>query len=171
MPMSTRRSGGGVRHLVWVYGTLKKGFFNHIATGLSGPTVRFVGPAATVQRLPLLTLTCYNVPFLLDAPGNGVRVHGEVYDVDAAMLTKLDKLEGHPKFYTRRPLSVRIEGGRQIEAHGYLMPEGRFRPDLLELPAQSFDSSYRMEDHRKYYVPPGQRPPGAREEIIAAVKK
>jgi len=100
---ATRR---GRHTLVWVYGTLKKGFHNHSATGMAAAT--FIGRARTVDHYPLLTLSPYHVPFLLDAPGVGCRVDGEVYDVDDVLLERLDELEGHPSWYHRREIAVEM---------------------------------------------------------------
>eukprot|EP00041_Stephanoeca_diplocostata_P027852 m.775538 g.775538 ORF g.775538 m.775538 type:complete len:136 (+) comp23259_c0_seq54:258-665(+) len=102
--------GGTVRNLVWVYGTLKRGFSNHEATGLGAGTCSFVGSATTTDRYPLLILSEYNIPFLLDVPGRGQQIEGEIYDVDDAMLTILDHLEGHPDFYLRRNIAVTPSG-------------------------------------------------------------
>uniref|UniRef100_A0A672J7V9 Gamma-glutamylaminecyclotransferase n=1 Tax=Salarias fasciatus TaxID=181472 RepID=A0A672J7V9_SALFA len=35
----------------------------------------FVAPALTVQRFPLIIATEYNIPFLLNLPGDGNRIH------------------------------------------------------------------------------------------------
>ena len=39
----------------------------------------------------------YNIPYLLDAPGQGHCITGEVYSVDEQQLEKLDELEDHPR--------------------------------------------------------------------------
>lgn len=59
-----------------------------------------------------------NYPFVLarsDLAGGGVssltstRIRGEVWRVGASALEKLDRLEGHPSFYRRRPVPVLVE--------------------------------------------------------------
>lgn len=42
-------------------------------------------------------------------PGQGA-VHGEVYGVDAEGLARIDRLEGYPRLYDRRPMA--LEDGR-----------------------------------------------------------
>ena len=105
-------------HQVFVYGTLKQGFFNHyVMEGLdaadSTDRVResavFVAAAQTCDSFQLVSgclFVCnlgelgsrqviggrYNVPFLLNAPGSCIE--GEVYLVDDATLARLDLLEG-----------------------------------------------------------------------------
>jgi gamma-glutamylaminecyclotransferase len=90
---------------VFVYGTLKTGFPNfHINTGTRVP-----GRYVTVQRFPLYLIGPTQVPWLVNRPGDGERVVGEVFDVDAATLARMDVLEqvDEPLWYAREPLSVR----------------------------------------------------------------
>ena len=44
----------------------------------------------------------YNIPYLIDKPGVGNNICGELYEVDDKMLAKLDELEDHPNYYQRR---------------------------------------------------------------------
>jgi gamma-glutamylcyclotransferase (GGCT)/AIG2-like uncharacterized protein YtfP len=87
--------------LVFVYGTLKRGHGNHHWL-LDAP---FLGEAV----LPDVVLHDLG-PFPMAVPGEGV-VRGEVYRVDAAGLARLDRLEGYPRLYDRRPLP--LADGRQ----------------------------------------------------------
>ena len=48
----------------------------------------------------------YNVPYLLDAPGQGHKIQGQVYRVDEDKLRILDILEGVPEHYIRRQVTV-----------------------------------------------------------------
>lgn len=103
--------------LVFTYGTLKRGFSNHPLLqdlSLSGDA-SFVGAAVTVARLPLVCGP-YRVPFLLELPGAGERVAGEVYAVTARGLARLDELEGVARaHYERRPVAVEVAGGLDEE--------------------------------------------------------
>jgi gamma-glutamylaminecyclotransferase len=94
---------------VFVYGTLKKGEPNHhwlsqTANGYS----KFLCRASTMQKMPLVVATRYNIPFLLNKPGVGNYVTGEVYEVDDQMLAKLDELEDYPNFYDREIQEMNI---------------------------------------------------------------
>jgi gamma-glutamylaminecyclotransferase len=132
--------------VVWVYGTLKRGFANHTATNLVKAAA--LGAAVTLDRFPLLTLSRFHVPFLLDAPGHGRSVSGELYAVDPTLLAELDALEGHPDWYARREISVcMVQGGGQRIAQGYLLPATLFQTKLLELPDSQFQDAYLLEDH------------------------
>jgi gamma-glutamylaminecyclotransferase len=59
-------------HKVFVYGTLKRGEPNHhwIADTSKGFS-RFIGIGKTVKKYPLIIATKFNIPFLLDSPGQG----------------------------------------------------------------------------------------------------
>ena len=91
--------------LVFVFGTLKEGFPNFaINRGR-----RVGGAFRTIDRLPLLLVGERHVPWLLDSPGKGERVAGEVYEVDDDALAAMDELEGVglPDGYHRRTIRVR----------------------------------------------------------------
>ena len=70
-------------HRVFVYGTLKRGFYNHQLLQKHGAT--FVAPAKTSRAFPL-TLGKYNIPYLIDSPGDGGRLKGELYEVSRCKL-------------------------------------------------------------------------------------
>ncbi len=85
-------------HLVFVYGTLKRGGANHAV--LAGQD--FVGEARLAPGFALYSLGEY--PGLVVAPGGTGRVTGEVWAVDAAALARLDALEGVDEgLYARVP--------------------------------------------------------------------
>ena len=91
-------------HLVFVYGTLKEGFPNfRVNRG-----TRLAGAFATLARLPLYLVGERHVPWLVDDPGQGERVEGEVYAVDDGVLEQMDVLEGvaSPEGYRRRRIAV-----------------------------------------------------------------
>jgi gamma-glutamylaminecyclotransferase len=87
---------------VFVYGTLRRGEGNHRL--LQG--ARFVGEACTVPGFALCDLGAF--PGLVrDGAGT---VAGELYDVDAATLAALDRLEGVPSFYRRERVELKGVG-------------------------------------------------------------
>ncbi|XZG69128.1 gamma-glutamylcyclotransferase family protein [Chitinibacteraceae bacterium HSL-7] len=103
--------------LVLVYGTLKRGGSNHSWLGSAG----FVGAATTLERY---TLYAIQYPFMVREPA--YPVHGEVYEVDADGLARLDVLEGHPDDYFREEIAVVLGNGRVVQAWAYLhaAPQG-----------------------------------------------
>ena len=59
-------------HLVFVYGTLKRGQpNNHVITNEDNGSATLVSMAKTVEKWPLVIATRFNVPFLLNKPGHG----------------------------------------------------------------------------------------------------
>ncbi|XP_057470400.1 putative gamma-glutamylcyclotransferase At3g02910 [Actinidia eriantha] len=97
--------GGGV---IFSYGTLKQGFSNHgllqdmMATG----DASYLGIYTTIHKLPLVCGP-YRVPFLLNFPGAGQQVIGELYAVSARALARMDELEGTSRgHYQRLPIEV-----------------------------------------------------------------
>jgi gamma-glutamylaminecyclotransferase len=95
------RPGGA---LVFVFGTLKQGFPNFAVN-----QGRQVGTVfRTLDRHPLLLMGERHVPWMIDSPGLGERVAGELYEVDAAALAAMDELEGigRPDGYHRKALRV-----------------------------------------------------------------
>ncbi|XLS50022.1 hypothetical protein HN51_010699, partial [Arachis hypogaea] len=98
----------GNRTLIFSYGTLKRGFSNHnllqdlIRTG----DASFIGLYKTSHRYPLVCGP-YRVPFLLNLPGSGHKVHGELYSVSARGLARMDELEGTTRHhYERLPIKL-----------------------------------------------------------------
>lgn len=75
--------------LVFIYGTLKQGFPNH---HLNQGT-RVEGDFVTVQKYPLYLVGKRHSPWLLNSPGAGEQVFGELYRVDTKVLGALDILE------------------------------------------------------------------------------
>ncbi|KAK4295661.1 hypothetical protein Pmani_031803 [Petrolisthes manimaculis] len=121
------------QHMVFVYGTLKEDEPNHHwLTDKENGEARFVGIGTTRERYPLVIASRYNIPYLLAAPGKGEHVEGEVYKIDDKMLSKLDILEDHPKYYERKIKKVRLESEEEVECWVYLLFE--FKPYMLELP-------------------------------------
>lgn len=103
-------------HPVFVYGSLKTGFYNHSILMDGNPTL--IGPAITLR--PFLMEAGAWFPFLIDPTalrrkawlaGLTGRVVGELYHVDDDTMDRLDDLEGHPDFYRREPVDVRVSTG------------------------------------------------------------
>jgi len=94
---------------IFVYGTLKRDQPNHfLIKDEEHGRHEFVGTAVTALQWPLVVGTPYNTPFLLNQPGHGRRVIGELYRVDADLLAHLDRLECHPDIYTRQIIDVSL---------------------------------------------------------------
>ena len=106
------------RTRVFVFGTLKAGFPNFVVN-----QGRRVGAVyRTVEPHPLYLMGPRHVPWMIDSPGSGERVAGEVYEVDAAALAAMDELEGvgRPDGYHRKTLQVQADDGSIVLAQVYM---------------------------------------------------
>lgn len=117
-----------VRKMVrlFVYGTLKEGFPNHHFNAGR----RLPGIYRTKKSFPLLVVQLPSedrAPWLIDLPGDGYQVLGQVFELDAASLPVIDKLEevGLPTGYIRVEIELEsvAEDGAQLLAFAYLKPE------------------------------------------------
>lgn len=92
-------------HRIFVFGTLKQGFRNfHVNRG-----VRVGGEVITVQPYPLHIMGPRRLPWLLNRPGEGLPVIGQLFEVDEATLAAMDQLErvDDPLWYQRQRIDVR----------------------------------------------------------------
>ena len=100
---------------LFVFGTLKQGFCNFAFNrGL-----RLGGDWVTVQPYPLYISGADRLPWLLERPGQGLPVVGQLFEVDEAMLAELDRFEqvDEPLWYQRRRIQLRPHpGGLDAEA-------------------------------------------------------
>lgn len=101
--------------LIFVYGTLKRGFSNH--RFLAGQT--FVGEARTRPGFRLFDAGSY--PGLVAWPADTEGVRGEVWSVDAEALTRLDRFEGlFEGLYRREPVPLLAPFDRSpVDAYVY----------------------------------------------------
>ncbi|PAA62679.1 hypothetical protein BOX15_Mlig025012g3, partial [Macrostomum lignano] len=119
------------KHLVFVYGTLKRDNFNHRLL----TDAEFIGTAVTKEPYPLVIASRYNIPFLLPYAGQGHRVTGEVYSVNSEQLKNLDHLEMHPHVYERREMIVNLtQSSAAVDTSCLSYFLVRSLPKLLELP-------------------------------------
>jgi gamma-glutamylaminecyclotransferase len=78
-----------MRTPVFTYGTLKEGFPNF---GFNGG-IRVGGEFVTMHRFPLYLVGPRRVPWLVNLPGQGERVVGQLFEIDDAGLLQMDALE------------------------------------------------------------------------------
>ena len=96
-----------MKHKIFVYGTLKRGFCNHFY--LDGST--FLGTTTTRDRY--FMCVDHGIPYVfMGRKGNGFKgfVKGEVYLVDGAVLKSIDELEEHPHEYFRERVELKNFG-------------------------------------------------------------
>jgi gamma-glutamylaminecyclotransferase len=111
---------------VFVFGTLKQGFPNfHVNRGR-----RIAGEFVTVDAYPLYLVGERRSPWMLDEPGAGSRVRGQVFEVDAAALAQMDVLErvGEPDGYRRVRIGVAGPAAAALDVFVYLKNPAEFPP-------------------------------------------
>lgn len=95
--------------LLFVYGSLKKGFDNHSL--LKKHALR-LGKAETVNSFGMFEDTFGNYPYLTDTRHN--TIHGEIYQIRRKeLMDKLDIFEGSPEYYERKKIKVKSHHGIQ----------------------------------------------------------
>ncbi|TKC53344.1 hypothetical protein EI555_005659 [Monodon monoceros] len=119
---------------MFVYGTLKTGQPNHwVLLESAHGRAAFRGWGRTVEPYPLVIAGQCNIPRLLNLPGQGRRVAGEVYAVDEQMLRFLDEFEGCPDMYQRTRVTVAVEGeGGTLQCFVY--STATYPPEWVHLP-------------------------------------
>lgn len=139
--------------LVFVYGTLKQGFPNHRLNAGR----RRAGIYRTRQRFPLYVVRLANeerAPWLVDLPGEGCHVAGQVFELDAAALQALDAFEEThlPSGYVRAEIEVEAVDVPPdvLTAFAYLRPEHHLAACLVrEGPFEEYTpelaTGYRLE--------------------------
>lgn len=93
-------------HLVFVYGTLKKGFHNYHYLQDS----EFVGSGRTTEKYALYV---DHIPFVVKDEQVSF-IYGEIYSVDDSLLAILDQLEGHPSWYCREQIDVILDDDNSV---------------------------------------------------------
>jgi gamma-glutamylaminecyclotransferase len=96
------------KHLIFIYGTLKRGFVRHHALREQ----RYIGIARTEPKYGMFGYGGY--PALVDetlAEASNVtaknRIFGELYEVDDACMQELDKIEGTDRgLFERRDIAL-----------------------------------------------------------------
>ena len=106
---------------VFVYGSLKRGFYNH-RRYLS--QAEFLGKAVSLDRYHMFS--CGGAyPYLCSDGEHGLPVMGEVYRVTSDQFNMLDALEGYPDHYTREQRNFEVDG-QTVTAWVYLINEDEY---------------------------------------------
>lgn len=103
-----------MKHLVFVYGTLKRGGSNHrLMTGQ-----KFISDARTEPVYRLYSLGDY--PAMIGAPKDGRSIEGEIWEIDPDCRDRLDQLEGLAEgLYERVPIRMQPPH-HELKVEGYL---------------------------------------------------
>lgn len=134
-------------HKVFVFGTLKRGFALH-ERGMDGAT--FLGRYRTAERMPMRVAGRWFAPMMIDLPGEGSFVRGELYEVDDDRLLRLDRLEsvGLPGNFRTRIHVEPLFDGEACEAFAFLKAPEMMTPIHSEC----------LEDYQdQRFIPPEKR--------------
>lgn len=97
------------RELLFVYGSLKKGFDNH---DIIKKSTRRIGKAKTVRKFGMYEDSFGNYPYLTYLKKS--RIEGELYEVKRKeLMDKIDTFEGVPDYYQREKILVKTHRGKQ----------------------------------------------------------
>ena len=142
-----KRQTDTMESLVFVFGTLKEGFPNFS----TNRGVRVPGSFRTVVPYPLYLVGERHSPWLLDEPGAGHCVVGELYRVDPAVLAAMDKLERvfESDGYRRKPLEIGGSERELLSAYAYLkQPHHLSASDIRLGPLREYE-----REHAALYRP------------------
>jgi gamma-glutamylcyclotransferase (GGCT)/AIG2-like uncharacterized protein YtfP len=101
---------------LFVYGSLMTGQRRNFYLTRDG--AQCLGPARTARRYSLFRPLLADYPCMVVDERQGVAVEGELWDVSEKCLDSLDFVEGAPRLFQRRVIT--LEDGQQVQA--YLMP-------------------------------------------------
>ena len=147
--------------LIYVYGTLKRGFFNyerylHPSSASYSGTSEFVSEAETVSPYSLVVAE-HGVPFLIEGERDPMKVKGELFRVDKEKLVHLDYLEGayvSGDWYDPKTIDVISSvDGKIHKAVTYISVGERGRKGL----DNGTYEEYTKEMHNELYCPKEER--------------
>lgn len=103
-------------NLIAVYGTLKKGYSNYYSYLTNA---KHIGRGKTQDKYPLIV---DGLPYLVNKKGVGHNVVVDVFKVSDMQLKKVDQLEGHPQWYRRVQIPVKLKN-RTLNCWIYFNPK------------------------------------------------
>jgi gamma-glutamylcyclotransferase (GGCT)/AIG2-like uncharacterized protein YtfP len=130
------------KHLVAVYGTLRKGFGNHRLMS----TANLLDSGSTVDQYAMIA---EGIPYVRsEVREDGHNIAVEVYAVDDSELLDMDRLENHPNWYTRKQVPIHLDNGLVVNAWLYFN-------DTVDVEGHTFYSDF--EHYRKPMMQPLHR--------------
>ena len=106
---------------VFVYGSLKKNFGNHVLLQNS----KYLGEGVTLKpQYSMVNLGSFPGVYI---NGSGY-IRGEAYEIDQPTLVRLDILEGEGNFYSRRKVDIKV-GDDIHECYMYVLLRNYAYPD------------------------------------------
>lgn len=126
--------------LLFVYGSLKKGFDNH---RLLEKSAKRLGKAKTVSKFGMFEDSFGNYPYLVSEPIS--KVEGELYEINRKeLLEKIDEFEGAPDYYQRKRIKVKSHHGVKF-AYTYLREDAEVPQDQQPLQVWENNADYKVQ--------------------------
>ena len=126
--------------LLFVYGSLKKGFDNH---NLLNKHAKRLGKAHTVKKFSMFEDSFGNYPYIIDVPH--AKIKGELYQINRAELMKrIDEFEGVPNYYERKKIEVKSHHGVK-RAFVYIQSDTAIPTDQKALNEWTNNSDYKVK--------------------------
>lgn len=101
--------------IVFVYGTLKRGYYNHELL----LRAKFLGLAITKLKYPMVN-TEGDFPYLINEKNHGRYIKGELFEIDTVTEKIVDILENYPHLYTKEDIDVIVDK-KEIHATAYFV--------------------------------------------------
>ena len=125
--------------LLFVYGSLKKGFDNH---NLLAKYAKRLGKAHTVKKFAMFEDSFGNYPYLVDTPLS--KIKGELYQITRAeLMQKIDEFEGAPDYYRREKIEVKSHHGVK-RAFVYIQADTKIPTGQKALSEWTENSEYKV---------------------------
>lgn len=126
--------------LLFVYGSLKKGFDNH---NLLSKYAKRLGKAHTVKKFAMFEDSFGNYPYIIDTPVS--RINGELYQITRAeLMQRIDEFEGAPDYYIRKKIEVKSHHGIK-RAFVYVRPNATLPTNKQPLKEWTNNTDYKIE--------------------------
>ncbi len=134
--------------LLFIYGSLKKGFTNHHMMQDS----KYKATATTIDKHAMFQEqgACY--PYLVNSTDERYHhIEGELYEVDYATTLKLDIFEDAPSYYYRDIIEVETSAGVIEKAQVYFIKDTKIPVDQEPLSKWIEDDSYFLKQFEDFY--------------------
>lgn len=114
-----------VKMLVFIYGTLKKGFYNDFL--MEGSS--FIGECETTKKFPLNVKLNNYYPGLLNLPNEGHVISGELYEVSKTHFDNLIRFEGDE--FQHGPIEISISEEKKIVETFFFIVDNSYKEENL----------------------------------------
>ena len=126
--------------LLFVYGSLKKGFDNH---KILDKSTKRLGKASTIGKFGMFEDSFGNYPYLITKPIS--KIDGELYEINREeLLRKIDEFEGAPDYYQRKKIKVKTHHGINI-AYTYIREGADIPKNQKALKSWQNNVDYKVE--------------------------